>query len=118
MKNVLWIEKHRQHIFVLEILLAIVFGPGLAKILGGGFWLTAGMILSVFLILEVALTITRLTLAKMSHDKVSRTHDKMKAAHTQVKKDYTEMTGERLDNYRPIPKKKKRKKKGKKTHRK
>lgn len=118
MKNVFWIEKHRQLIFVLEILLAIVFGPALGKLLGVGFWISAGMVISVFLILEIIITVARVSLAKAAHSKATRTHGKMQAAHTQVKKDYTEMTGERLDNYRPPGKKKQRKKKTKKTHRK
>jgi hypothetical protein len=118
MKEVLWIQKYRQQIFALEILLAIVFGPALANILEGGFWMSTGFVLGVFIILEITLSITRVVLGKAAIEKTRRTKEKVEAAHTQIKKDYQELSGESLTR-RPTPstRKKKKRTKNKKTHR-
>jgi hypothetical protein len=118
MKEVFWIQKYRQQIFVLEILVAIIFGPALANAAAGGTWMTIGFVLGVFLTLEISLGITRAILAKAALEKTKRTHKNFKAAHQAIKKDYQELTGEQLTK-KPAPsiKKKPRRKKGKKTHR-
>lgn len=118
MRNVLWIQKYRQHIFAVELLVAIIFGPALGNILGAGVLGSLGLILGIIVLLEAALAIFRLSLAKAALVKTEKTKKKFEAAHTQVKKDYTQLTGERLDKHRTTGQaKKKKRKKNKKTHR-
>lgn len=113
----MWLQKHRQTIFALNILLAIVFGPALANILGGG-WMFLGMTMGVFLILELTVVLFSYLFATQAKAKTQKVYDKTKAAHAQIKKDYQELSGERLS--KPLItsiRKKKRKPRGKKTHR-
>ena len=120
MTNLFWIQKYRQQIFALELLVAIIFGPALANILSGSVLLSLVMIAAVFLFLEITLAFTRVTFAKVAHENTKKIYDKTQAAHKKIKQDYQELSGERLDKYRTTGQapKKKRKPKPKKTHRK
>lgn len=117
MKNLFWIQKYRQQIFAIEILIAIIFGPALANVLDGSGWMALGFVLGIFALLEINIAFFRMTLAKVSLEKTKKTHKNVKAAHAQIKKDYQELTGEQL-NRRPPPSTRKNKRtKNKKTHR-
>jgi len=116
MKEVMWLQKHRQTIFALNILLAIVFGPALANLLGGG-WLFLGMTLGCFLILELTVILLSFLYANQAKVKTQKVYDKTKAAHAQIKKDYQELSGQPLKKAPVTSTKKKRKPRGKKTHR-
>ena len=115
MQTVLWIKKYRQQIFALQLLLSLIFGPAMFP--HNFFTMAAGFVLFL-IVTSGALLLTTIGYSKAALAKSERVHQKVQAAHSKIKKDYTEITGERLDNYKPPAKKKQRKKKAKKTHRK
>jgi len=115
MKEVLWIQKYRQQIFALEILVAILFGPVIANSINETWWTTIGLIISIFLILEISIYISMVLFAKAAHSKTQKVHDKTQEAHKQIKKEYGLLTNDSSISM-TSSKKKKRKPKGKKTH--
>jgi len=114
----MWLQKYRQHIFAVNFLLAIVFGPALANVLGGG-WMFLGMTLGVFLILELTVLLFSYLFASHAKTRTKKVYEKTQAAHSKIKKEYQELSGERLDKHRTTGQasKNKRKPRGKKTHR-
>jgi uncharacterized membrane protein len=116
MKELMWLQKHRQTIFALNILLSIVFGPPLASLLKGG-WLFLFMTLGVFIILELTVILFSYLFASQAKAKTKKVYEKTQAAHSKIKKDYQELSGQPLKKALVTSTKKKRKPKGKKTHR-